>query len=621
MFNYLQYQQNDNTLCCLEIKINHTTMIKSLQVLLFILSIWLISTTPAFCTNYYFSQSLGSDSYSGRIANPNTGMTDGPKKSMSALNTLLNSVVKAGDSIFLRRGDIWSGPTGIETQNTHGTTNQYILIGAYGTGPKPIIDKTQAGQVILCRGSASFESSYLIFQNLSLTSSISNGTRPEGVYINESFYNLKPHHIILDSLHITNCQSGMILYQHDIVVKNCTLFNNGNMNQGHGIFASANDILFQNNLLDSNGCGSYFVHTMYISNSNNVRFEGNEIKRADDGLKLRNSTNLIIKNNVIHDMHIHTIHVGGDNMFGTKNVIIEGNVIYNAPQGVTINSESGTQTLLSEQIIIRNNILPSHIYISNNGPVKDIYIYNNLIYNADQQNALLLLNPVNPINIQIKNNIFYKTTSTPNFTLIHIPSSTGLNGITFDHNLFYTSTPNGTHFRIGNNNYNSLSAFKTAFPQQELNGQSGNPNFVNAPLDFKPTASSKLVIDKGADVKGFVDFDIDGLARPNDGDGINGTAWDIGPYEYCCPAVGFKLTEPERSLFIFPNPASENITIYHSNEIPSKIVLTDLSGKIIQINYPTDLKSILNIQQFNCGIYFGAVYYSNRSEKFKFIKL
>ena len=131
------------------------------------------------------------------------------------------------------------------------------------------------------------------------------------------------------------------------------------MNQGHGIFASANDILFQNNLLDSNGCGSYFVHTMYISNSNNVRFEGNEIKRADDGLKLRNSTNLIIKNNVIHDMHIHTIHVGGDNMFGTKNVIIEGNVIYNAPQGVTINSESGTQTLLSEQIIIRNNILPS----------------------------------------------------------------------------------------------------------------------------------------------------------------------------------------------------------------------------------------------------------------------
>lgn len=119
MFNYLQYQQNDNTLCCLEIKINHTTMIKSLQVLLFILSIWLISTTHAFCTNYYFSQSLGSDSYSGRIANPNTGMTDGPKKSMSALNTLLNSVVKAGDSIFLRRGDIWSGPTGIETQNTH----------------------------------------------------------------------------------------------------------------------------------------------------------------------------------------------------------------------------------------------------------------------------------------------------------------------------------------------------------------------------------------------------------------------------------------------------------------------------------------------------------------------
>ncbi|MBK8243736.1 MAG: right-handed parallel beta-helix repeat-containing protein [Saprospiraceae bacterium] len=595
-------------------------MIKSFQILLFILGIGLISTEHAFSTNYYFSQSLGSDSYSGRIANPNTGMTDGPKKSMSALNTLLNSVVKAGDSIFLRRGDIWSGPTGIETQNTHGTISQYILIGAYGIGPKPIIDKTQAGQVILCRGSATFESSYLIFQNLSLTSSISNGTRPDGVYINESFYNLKPHHIILDSLYITNCQSGMILYQHDIVVKNCTLFNNGNMNQGHGIFASANDILFQNNLLDSNGCGSYFVHTMYISNSNNVHFEGNEIKRADDGLKLRGSSNLIIKNNVIHDMHIHTIHVGGDNMNGTKNIIIDGNYIYNSPQGVTINSESGTQTLLSENIVIKNNIFPSHVYISNNGPVKDIHIYNNLIYNAELQNALLLLNPINPINIQIKNNIFYKTNANPNFSLIHIASSTGLSGITFDHNLYYTSTQNGTHFRIGNNNYNSLSTFKNAFPLQELHGQTGDPNFVNAPIDFKLTSSSKLAIDKGADVKGFVDFDIDGLTRPNDGDGINGTAWDIGPYEYCCPVVGFKRTEPDRDLSIFPNPANKNITIYHSNEIPNKIVLTDLSGKVIQIDYPTEVKSIINIQQFSFGIYFGQVVYSNRSEKFKFIK-
>ena len=35
---------------------------------------------------------------------------------------------------------------------------------------------------------------------------------------------------------------------------------------------------------------------------------------------------------------------------------------------------------------------------------------------------------------------------------------------------------------------------------------------------------------------------------------------------------------------VFPNPASENITIYHSNEKPNKIVLTDLSGKTIQIN-------------------------------------
>ncbi|MBK8451075.1 MAG: hypothetical protein IPL42_14075 [Saprospiraceae bacterium] len=31
-----------------------------------------------------------------------------------------------------------------------------------------------------------------------------------------------------------------------------------------------------------------------------------------------------------------------------------------------------------------------------------------------------------------------------------------------------------------------------------------------------------------------VSFDLDGLSRPLDGDGINGAAMDIGPYEYCC---------------------------------------------------------------------------------------
>lgn len=342
----------------------------SIQKLILFLCIFCNSIV--YSNNYYFSQSLGNDSWSGTLPIPNANNTDGPKRSLTALNALLNNVAQAGDSIYLRRGDRWTGSTGIAVGSAHGTPTNYILIGAYGIGNKPLIDKTGVGEVLLCRASANAAASYLRFQNLALTSSSSINNRPVGVYINEAFYSLRPHHIILDSLQITACLSGMVLYQHNIIVENCILEKNGNMGTGHGIFSSANDVVFRNNVLDSNGCGSFFVHTMYISQCNNVLFEGNEIKNADDGLKLRSSNNLVIKNNFIHDMYIHSIHVGGDASSGTKNIVIEGNILYNTPQGIEIKSESGIQTLFSENILIKNNILPAQMTISNTCPVKDI---------------------------------------------------------------------------------------------------------------------------------------------------------------------------------------------------------------------------------------------------------
>ena len=156
------------------------------------------------------------------------------------------------------------------------------------------------------RDRANAAASYLKFQDLALVSASAVGNRPVGVYINESFYSLKPHHIILDGLYISGCQSGMILYQNNIIVENCLLEKNGNDNQGQGIFCSATDVQFKSNVLDSNGCGSVFVHSIYISQSKNILFEDNEIKNADDGLKLRASENLIIRNNRIHNTYIHT---------------------------------------------------------------------------------------------------------------------------------------------------------------------------------------------------------------------------------------------------------------------------------------------------------------------------
>jgi parallel beta-helix repeat protein len=568
-----------------------------------ILILYFLNAASLYSNNFFFSESTGNDAWSGTRSTPNGNNTDGPKRSITALNNLLNTLAQPGDSVFLKRGDRWSGPNGILTNTAQGTTNNYIFVGAYGTGNKPIIDKTGLGEVLLCRASANAASSYLKFQNLALTSSSPIGSRPVGVFILESFYTLKPHHIILDGLEISNCLSGMILYQHNIIVENCLLEKNGNQSTGHGIFSSADTVIFRNNVLDSNGCGSFFVHTMYISQCTNILFEGNEIRNADDGLKLRSSENLVIKNNVIHDMYIHTIHVGGDEGSGTKNVIIEGNHIYNSPQGIEIKSESGIQTQLSENILIKNNILPAQLIISNSCPVKDIFIFNNLIHSTNNQNALLYLNSPNPVNLQVKNNIFYKTTANTNHALLTVLATSGLNGITLNNNLYYFPSASGNIIRIGNANYTTLSAFRTAFPTQELNAQQGNPNFVSAPGDFHLTAASILAIDKGADLSTQVDTDIEGRERPLDGDGINGTAWDIGPYEFCC-FTGSDHIYRKHEFEIFPNPTCGEISIITFDQLAEKIMITNVCGKMLYEFTPHAFHYTLQLYNIENGIYF-----------------
>src|SRR5215210_1153976 len=98
-------------------------------MLLITLVILFASTTYA--TTYYFSTVSGDDSRTSTQAKSSST----PWKTLSKLNSFFSSL-QPGDSILLKRGETFYGSI---TVIKSGTSSSPIIIGAYGTGSKPVI--------------------------------------------------------------------------------------------------------------------------------------------------------------------------------------------------------------------------------------------------------------------------------------------------------------------------------------------------------------------------------------------------------------------------------------------------------------------------------------------------
>lgn len=87
----------------------------------------LILSVNAKATNYYFSNS-GSDGNSGTIGSP--------WQTITKLNSVFSSL-SPGDSVLFNRGDVFTGQVVISRSGSVGSP---IVIGAYGSGVKPVIN-------------------------------------------------------------------------------------------------------------------------------------------------------------------------------------------------------------------------------------------------------------------------------------------------------------------------------------------------------------------------------------------------------------------------------------------------------------------------------------------------
>jgi len=95
-----------------------------------------VLTTPVLGTTYYVSRSSGNDSWDGLA--PSHDGNHGPWKTLAKASERTYS---PGDRILLKCGDAWNEelhPAG------EGTAANPVIIGSYGKGPRPVIDRQDA---------------------------------------------------------------------------------------------------------------------------------------------------------------------------------------------------------------------------------------------------------------------------------------------------------------------------------------------------------------------------------------------------------------------------------------------------------------------------------------------
>ena len=515
-------------------------------LIIFIFCIIMLNVANA--TNYYFSESQGNDSWSGLLAYPD-GNGDGPKKTISAADAIIDGTLSPGDSLLFKRGDTWTQSANfISVSRNQGIQNNPIVIGAYGKGEKPIFNQTSSGKIILVRGSNDVNEvpKCIKFQDLQLITSGLPGNRPIGIFIYGSSNTYQPYQIIFDSIDVFGCQQGAVVYHNGHIFTNCYFAENFSIfpETGHsqGMYCAGDSVTFYNNHFENNGKeDSWFDWNMYISHGEGVRIENNVFNGHLSGIKLRSTTNVVVRGNTLYDLDGVGISIGGDLNNGSLNNLIENNLIYNSVDGITIKDQSGNGPIGIDSLIVRNNILHSnrnqtnpnfgngyrgYIAITNN-PINKVYIYNNLIYNIITKYAISSRN-MTPRNCQIINNIFHKRDDIKNIIELQ---DTALSVLQLDANLYYCDSCD--FFNVDDQIYSNLSAFNTRYPELELLGQEGNPMFIDeSNNDFHLTKNSTLVIDKGLSLIGLVDSDFDNNKRPLDVDTIEGARWDIGPYEF-----------------------------------------------------------------------------------------
>lgn len=269
---------------------------------------------PACAGTYYVDSAAGDDTNSGTsIAKP--------WKTLTKVNS---TTFSAGDRILFKANGMWTGQL---NPKGSGSAGKPIIIDTYGSGSKPLIDGNGAtGDGVLYF----HNQEYWEVNNLELTNNADTGAERRGVFISAANYGTVDH-IHLKNLHIHHIKG---IAGHDLVAK-----------RTGGILIETtddktkptrfNDILIEGCLLET-------LDNQGIVTNNGIWHE--DYPGTPDWQR-RKFTNVIIRNNTIHDIAKNAMII----RLTDESCLVEHNVCYDTAEragtGNTIFSRSARGTV------------------------------------------------------------------------------------------------------------------------------------------------------------------------------------------------------------------------------------------------------------------------------------
>jgi len=390
-------------------KMKIIVVLMTLMVIIMLIIIVIISLFY----NFNEEDPLVAPSTSYYVANNGDDSNDGlspatPWRTLSKVNSEFGNSISQGNDIYFNRGDTWTNE--VLTPSLGGTSSEWMIFGAYGSGNKPVIDGTT--NAIYYGSASSF--AYVKFENLHITSTTGAGIVMEGTNTNNITFKQVDldtgsghlvlayiDHYIVENCNVNGCgisiQGSITNRIGNGIIRNCTMTSSSDgitLHQSGG----ANQLVGANHWIENCTGWNNSENSFDITSGSNILLENCESYGCNmGGILVAHG----VENVYIDNLYSHDENNGGITFVECNNTIVRNSVIYNFDgRGLYTGSDNSDPNDLTENLNVYNN---------------DIVWYNgNNEHVQSDEDAL---------NLIFKNNIFTSLNSTSPGLFIDIGNS------------------------------------------------------------------------------------------------------------------------------------------------------------------------------------------------------